>query len=220
MVRQRARTNYKCYICGSKKADTRDHIFPKNLFPRPMPHNLPTGPACRDCNNSLSDDEELFRALVTSGMAYETTSGRHIWDKRVRPSLQQNRRGFKSLLRKLITEVNLPSGIALGLEFKPERVNRVLVKIAKGLYYKDTGEPLPDNVKHLFRYDDPRKLIEPPFDEAIKDAKKSVLGENVIVYWRNTVEDDPANSMTWLVFNRYHCFLLLTYTDNVLEEAD
>lgn len=218
--RRRVRTNCTCYLCGSKQADTRDHIFPKNLFPRPMPANLPTGPACRESNNSFSDDEELFRALVTSGMAYETTSGRHIWDKRVRPSLQQNRRGFKTLLRKLVTEVKLPSGSALALEFKPERVNRVLSKIAKGLYYIDRGESLPNNVKLLFRYDEPRKLIEPPLDEAIKGAKKTVLGENVIVYWRNTVEGDPANSMTWLVFNRFHCFLILTYTENVLENAD
>ncbi|MFC2040929.1 hypothetical protein ACFLTY_01205 [Chloroflexota bacterium] len=84
----------------------------------------------------------------------------------------------------------------------------------------DRGEPLPNNVELLFRYDEPRKLIEPPLDKAIKGAKKTVLGDNVIVYWRNTVEGDPANSMTWLVFNRFHCFLILTYTENVLEKAD
>lgn len=144
-----------------------------------MPTDLPTGPACRECNNSFSDDEELFRALVTSGMAYETTSGRHIWDKRVRPSLQQNRRGFKTLLRKLVTAVKLPSGTALGLEFEPGRINRVLSKIAKGLYYIDRGEPLPNNVKLLFRYDEPRKLIEPPLDKGIKGAKKQFWGRTL-----------------------------------------
>jgi hypothetical protein len=98
----------------------------------------------------------------------------------------------------------------------------MLRKIAKGLYYLETGKPLPDNVKLLFKYagDEPRKLIQPPLDEAIKSAKKTVLGENVIAYWRNTIDGDPANSMTWLVFNRFHSFLILTYTENVLEKTD
>ena len=114
----------------------------------------------------------------------------------------------------------MPYGIALGLEIEQERVNRVLSKITKGLYYIDTSKSLPDNVKLLFRYDEPRKLIEPPLNEAIKGAKKTVLGENVIAYWRNTIDEDPANSITWLVFNRFHCFLILSYTENVLEKAD
>ncbi len=113
----------------------------------------------------------------------------------------------------------MPSGRALGLKIEPERVNRVLSKIAKGLYYIDTGKSLPDNVKLLWRYDKPLKLVEPPLDEAIKGAKERVLGENVIAYWRNTIKGDPANSMTWLVFNHFHCFLILTYTENVLEKS-
>ncbi|MFH0769368.1 MAG: hypothetical protein V1932_07375 [Chloroflexota bacterium] len=119
--------------------------------------------------------------------------------------------------------VKLSSGDnTVALEIDQNRVNSILNKIAKGLYYLDTGEPLPNNVKLLFRYagDEPRKLIEPPLDEAIKGAKRTVLGENVIAYYRNIVEGDPANSMTWIVFNRFHSFFILTYTENVLEKAD
>lgn len=132
-----------CYLCGNKLAETRDHIFPKNLFPRPLPSHLLTAPSCGECNNSLSDDEELFRAFVALGVAYETSSGYRIWTERVRPSLQLDRRGFKTLLLRLIKDVKLfsPNGMYVGnakaLLVDQERINRVLEKIARGLYYLD-----------------------------------------------------------------------------------
>ena len=212
--------NQICYLCGKKQAETRDHIFPRNLFPRPLSSNLPTVPCCQDCNNSLSNDEEVCRTSVASGKAYETLSGHRIWDERVRPSLKQNRRGFKTLLRKLVREVKLsPMGIyAVVLEIDQNLVNRVPKKIAKGLYYLDKGEPLPDYVELLYKYagDEPQKLIEPPFDKAIQGAKRAELGQGVVTYWRNIIKDDPSNSMTWLLFYNVHPFLILSVNENIL----
>ena len=208
--------NHTCYLCGNKQAETRDHIFPKNLFPRPLPSNLPTAPCCQQCNNSLADDEEIFRTVVASGEAYETPSGRRIWDERVCPSLIQNRRGFKTLLRKLVRVVKLSSGDnAVALEVDQKRVNSVLNKIAKGLFYLDKGEPLPDYVELLFKYavDEPQKLIEPPFDKAIQGARRTELGKGVVTYWRNIINGDPSNSMTWLLFYNVHAFLILTVNE-------
>jgi len=159
--------NRMCYLCGNNQAGTKDHIFTKNLFPKQLPPYLPTAPCCTKCNNSLADDEEIFRILVASGRAYETESGLRIWDERVRPSLKQNRRGFKTLLRKLVKTVKLSSGVSVeALEIDQKRVNSVLKKIAKGLYYLDKGEPLPDYIELLFKYSgyDCSKLTEPPFD--------------------------------------------------------
>jgi len=217
-----------CYLCGKKLADTRDHIFPQNLFPRPLPCNLPTAPSCEECNNSLSDDEELFRTFVASGVALETPLGYRIWTERVRPSLQQNRRGFKTLLRKLVREVKSfsPQGICLGdamaLEINQERVNPVLKKIARGLYYLDAGQPLSDQVCLLFQYakEDWQKFVTPPLDEAFHRAKRTDLGEGVVTYWRNIMKNDPANSITWLVFYGVHPFIILTYREDVLPKTD
>ena len=215
--------NNICYFCGKNRAETRDHIFPKNLFPRPLPSNLPTVPCCQECNHSFSDDEEIFRTFVASGKAYETPSGRRIWDERVRPSLKQDRRGFKTLLRKLAREVKLSSGIiyAVALDINQKRINSVLNKIAKGLYYLDTGEPLPDYVELRFKYakDEPQKLIEPPFDKAIQGAKRTELGQGVVTYWRNIIKDDPSNSMTWLLFFNVHLFLILTLNEKTLAKT-
>jgi hypothetical protein len=107
---------------------------------------------------------------------------------------------------------------SFALEIDTSRIRHVLNKIAKGLYYIDVGKPLPDFVNIQFKYagNQPQILIEPPLDEPIKEAKKSVLGDNVVVYWRNTIKNNPANSMTWLVFNHFHSFLILTYMDHMI----
>jgi hypothetical protein len=51
----------KCIYCG-ESANTREHVPSKVFLSRPYPENLPTVPACFDCNNSFSEDE-LFLSL-------------------------------------------------------------------------------------------------------------------------------------------------------------
>ena len=218
----------ECYLCGGNGPATKDHIFPKCLFPQPRPSDLPTAPACPECHsNTLSKDEELFRVLAASGMAYEHSQGSRVWDQGVRPDLQGKRPGLKSLLRRLVREreVFSPGGIYLGselcLEFDPERINNVLSKIAKGLYYLDTGQSLPEDVVILAKYGDlnPEQLTAGDLGEAIRGANRIELGDQVVVRWRNTVKDDPRQSLTWLVFYGTNAFLICTYPKGLLEEA-
>jgi len=215
-----------CYLCGKKPAEDRDHIFPRNLFPEPRPANLPTVPSCRECNNSLSNDEEIFRSFIASGIAFETLSGYRIWTERIRPRLKKNTRGFKTLLRKLVKEVPVfsPNGNYLGtaptLQPEQEKIDRVLKKISKGLYYLETGHPLPDDVCLLFQYvgEDLQKMLAPPFDNAIQGAERIDFGQNVVTYWRKTIEDNPTNSITWLVFYGVKGFIIVTYQENTIFE--
>jgi hypothetical protein len=211
--------NKLCYICGTRLADTKDHLFPECLFPKPLPDNLPPRlPACKECNNSLSKDEELFRAFVASGMAYENKAGFRVWTERIRPDLKGKRAGLKPLLRSLtrLARVESQSGVHLGhtliLETDPEPINRVIRKMARGLYFLDTDEILPSDVEILIDYDAgrPERFVEPPFDEAIRGAERVDLGDGVLTYWRNKVKDDPACSITWLVFYRDKVFLVCT----------
>lgn len=211
----------QCYICGANTADTKDHLFPKGLFPRPLPTDLPQKlPACRVCNEGLSKDEEIFRIFVASGKAYERKAGHRIWTERVRPGLQGKRIGLKAYLRS-ITEV-LPvvsrRGGILGhvgiMEVEREPIHRVLNKIAKGFYFLDTGRILSGDVRILADYfDDPEQMVSPPLDEAIRRAKRVDLGDGVVTYWRNTVADDPALSITWLQFYQDKAFLICTFRE-------
>ena len=209
----------KCYLCGSKLADTRDHLFPSGWFNKPLPTNLITLPACSECNHALFSDEEQFRVFLASGMAYENEPGFRIWNERIRPDLKGGRPRLKPLIRSYIRKARVlsESGALLGhtliLEIDREIINRVLRKIAKGLYYLDTGAVLPENVQIVVDYANgkPERFTSPPLDEAIKGAKKVDLGDGVVTYWRNTMKDDPTNSITWLKFYGDKVFMICTY---------
>ena len=212
----------KCYLCGSRLASTRDHLFPSGLFNKPLPTNLPPRlPACTECNNALSSDEEQFRVFVASGMAYETEPGFRIWNERIRPDLKGDRPRLKPLVRSHIRKARVlsESGALLGhtpvLEMDREIINRVLYKIAKGLYYWDTGTVMPEDVQILVDSANgrPERFLSPPLDEAIKGAKRVDLGNGVVTYWRNTMKDDPTNSITWLMFykDKDKLFMICTY---------
>jgi hypothetical protein len=211
--------NNICYICGIREASTKDHIFSKGLFSKPRPSNIPRRlPACKECNNGSSKDEELFRVYLASGMAFEKYSGNRIWTDSIRLDLKGERPGLKSLIRSMIKPAKVYSKEGMFLtntlifDPPPEPINRVLRKIAKGLYYLDSQLSLPDDVETLIGYDNgkPDKFISPPLDKAFKTAKKVELGEGTIKYWRNIVKDKPEESLTWIQFYEDKVFLILT----------
>ena len=193
-----------------------------------MPSNLPRRlPACRQCNEGLSKDEEMFRVFVASGMAYERQAGFRIWTERIRPDLQGDRPGLKPLLESLakVVPVISESGDFLGqagiLEIERQPIQRVLYKIAKGLYFLDTSQVLPDDVQILADYsDEPERLVSPPLDEAIKGAERIDFGNGVVTYWRKRMRDDPTASLTWLVFYEDKAFLICTFRQETLESAN
>ncbi len=106
------------------------------------------------------------------------------------------------------------------LEMNSDPINRVLRKIAKGLYYLDTQRVLPSEVEILVGYDaeNPERFIYPPLDEAIRDAKKIELGEGEVTYWRNTIKDNPEESLTWIRFYEDKMFLICTTRQNTTLE--
>src|SRR5215469_1001870 len=53
-----------CVYCGLI-ADSKDHAPPKCLMLPPLPSNLITLPACKECNNGFSFDENVVRAFLS-----------------------------------------------------------------------------------------------------------------------------------------------------------
>lgn len=77
-----------CLYCGAE-ANTREHVPSKILLMKPFPSNLPVMPACFDCNNSFSLDEEYFTCVLGC-----------IIDETTDPELIKNSRVSKILKRK------------------------------------------------------------------------------------------------------------------------
>lgn len=121
-------------------------------------------------------------------------------------------------MARVLSESGALLGHTLILEVDREIINRVLSKIAKGLYFLDTGSALSDNVQIIVDYaaGQPERFISPPLDEAIKRAKRVDLGDGVVTYWRNTIRDDPSASITWLKFYEDKLFMICTFRKDTL----
>ena len=165
----------------------------------------------------MSKDEELFRVFVASGKAYEREAGFRIWTKRIRPDLQGDRPGLKPFLQSITEVVPVISesgellGHAAALRIDRQLIQRVLSKIAKGLYFLDTGEVLPGDVQIIVRDDDDLASLDSSLlDEAIRAAKRVDLGDGVVTYWRATEIDDPTASLNLLQFYQEKVFLTIT----------
>ena len=82
-----------CVYCGALSPQTRDHVPPACLFPRPRPTDLVTVPACEACNAAFSMDDEYFR-LAMLASATDHPQGAIAWTEamrslRKRPNLRR-----------------------------------------------------------------------------------------------------------------------------------
>lgn len=143
--------NTICVYCGKEKATTVDHVPPKCFFPKPRPHNLITVPACRRCNKEAEKDEEFFLATFMFSEASQSRVGKALWAEKMNRVYFRGR-GVGSAIRKRMNRVNLTtaSGIYYGkgfaLEIDYARLETVVTKIVRGLYYREYSEPLTKEV--------------------------------------------------------------------------
>ena len=138
----------RCFWCGRPGAATKDHVFPRGLFPEPMPEGVTpiTVPACRQHNGAFNLDEEYFRDFVV-GAAYEHPEARQIWDVRTVSALEKKPK-YRALLASQLQdfEVRSDTGLYLGtgsmMHADPRRIELVLRKIVTGLVFRESGNVL------------------------------------------------------------------------------
>jgi hypothetical protein len=72
--KRRKQKHGPCAFCR-KPASTRDHVPPKGLFGQPLPSNLITVPACRDCNAGAGQDDEVMQEMAVMWGAERSPDG-------------------------------------------------------------------------------------------------------------------------------------------------
>jgi hypothetical protein len=117
-----------------------DHAPSKSLLKDPRPENLPTVPVCKPCNSDFSKDEAYMVACLSAAISGTTDPA-----KQIIPSA-------KRILEKsepLQVQINRSSsyttiGGERRLVWKPdlERIERVVVKNARGHAFFEIGEPM------------------------------------------------------------------------------
>jgi hypothetical protein len=140
-----------CAYCGRREAVETDHVPPQALFAESDKPLLIRVPACSLCNRGASKDEEFLIWVITvsakaNGPAWKAACARRF----VQPAPMRHRMMATRLMATMRpVPVYSPAGIYLGTDdgYDPhlERVNRALNKVARGLYFHETGTRVPDS---------------------------------------------------------------------------
>lgn len=151
MVASRKARRYErvpCIYCGSD-ADTRDHVPPKSLLDTPYPPNLLTVPACRACNSGFAADEQYLLVVLAQIGTSRTLLAR------VSPGGQVDRTLTRSpgLEDRIIKSLTVDDEGRVLIAPEHDRINRVVAKIALGLYVLRYGRiPLLTQVEPVAVY--------------------------------------------------------------------
>lgn len=140
-----------CIHCNTalSEVDTNmDHVPSRSLLNRPFPKNLPTIEICRKCNNRFSGDEEYLAVFLKCVLAGSTDPEDHD-DRRATCALKRHKK-LRARIEKSRMEYQTLGG-DIRLLWKPEmpRIDRIVLKNARGHAFYEYGEPMLNAPSHV-----------------------------------------------------------------------
>jgi hypothetical protein len=203
-----------------------DHIPPRCLFSRPLPSNLITVPACTKCHGEMSKDDEYLRVALQMREGIEE----HPDVIKSRPTLLRSLEkpeavGMrKSLLASiLVAEQCTPSGIfiknGLAMKTRMDRVDRVVARIVRGLFYKHKGYVVPSGYDVVAGSEETVDKSPPDLRTALYEGVLNPMlatapvriGEGVFSFRLGFEPRDPNITCWILVFYEQAGFLGMTF---------
>jgi len=191
----------ECYLCG-KPATTRDHIPPQGMFPKPRPDNLITVPACYNCNNGRSLDDEYFRVVVSAG-SDDSPQSLNLLRQRIIPQMRERPGLILELMKSAVwVDINSPGGIYNGrgraLPFDRSRIQAVIDKVVRGLFFKHLGRRLSAGwLVDDFLY---KPSVRGEFQNAILKLPLYDVGDGSVFSYRCHFSDSSDESFWFLMF--------------------
>jgi len=188
-----------CFVCDAPATGV-DHVPPRSFFPKrkdlppgvaEVRRNLITVPACDDHNGRYSKDDEVASYVILLTHKANQLGVEQFLSKGLRAIT--GRKGLVDSIFKKIEVYQLPDGREIPtFEFDAERVDKVMERIARGLFFHEFGKrwecalslcadgPLmPDLSPSPYRRAIQR--LTPLFDHAPRK------GTNPAVFWYNLV---------------------------------
>ena len=202
-----------CYICCKAGSDDKDHVIPYSFFKKPRPANLLTLPAHHKCHSKM--DEEYFRILAAGQNLEQSTSANDLWKGKIFRSVGRNI-PLRELIRSSILD-NVPiiskGGIYMGstpaIRYNRNKLDPIIKKIVRGLYFQETRELLSFNTK--FTWD---VVNEKPIGPMLQILEGSQRGIKYIDVFESayTVVEESGLEVTawWLLF--YKGLLIVCFT--------
>uniref|UniRef100_UPI0031010A66 hypothetical protein n=1 Tax=Neorhizobium sp. EC2-8 TaxID=3129230 RepID=UPI0031010A66 len=126
-----------------------DHVPTKSFLLKPRPHHLPVVTICRECNNGFSRDEQYavtFLSCVLSG----STDPRHQRNPSAGRALADSA-PLRAMIERSKVEYQTLGGDKK-IVWRPDtvRLDRVILKNARGHAYFEFGEPMLEPPVHVW----------------------------------------------------------------------
>ncbi|WP_299250396.1 hypothetical protein [uncultured Cytophaga sp.] len=133
-----------CLYCGIREPDTNDHVPSKILLDRPFPDHLHMVRSCLECNNGFSLDEQYFACLIECVIC-GTSDIEKLNRKRIKDILIRQ----PKLKARLDLAKNESNG-NIFFKIEENRVNNVLVKLAKGHTKFENSQPIIEDPSSIW----------------------------------------------------------------------
>jgi len=141
-----------CIHCGESLAQTAtnaDHVPTQGFLQKPRPSHLPVVPICQSCNSSFSIDEEYMIAFLSIAICGSSELEKQK-GSRIGRMLQRHTK-LRNRIDNSKTEYETIGGDKK-VFWVPERdrIERVVIKNARGQVFFECGEPIFEAPAHVF----------------------------------------------------------------------
>jgi hypothetical protein len=193
--------------CGKeteRSGRNREHFIPRGLWDGPRPNRTLTVPAHKTCNGDFAVDDEFFRDVVVAMQgADKHPVARKLIDGKVTRSYERRPHLLAAHLRNFgMRETMTSSGMYLGakpvFEVEMDRLQRVLNKICRGLFYAHTDRPLAEtHVVQSFTVNDEK--LDDNLWFIISNLPPAVDFGDTVFRYRYYLGTQDANNSYWLL---------------------
>lgn len=212
--------NLICPLCGinsvqhnGKKYISCEHILPKSVFfDREDRDGLITVPSCYSCNNGTSGQDEIFKCfLSTILLGVDTPQKRELF-KSCKKTFDK-KPNWRANIIKSVSPLLVLYGQGYGhpVYVDMEPIERVIVKIIRGLYWKVTGMVADSGASVTIKYIEQGRSLDgellhmfQTFGKCIQKCKNQF--EAIFV-----IENMSSSSSAWLIrfYSQDFCLVFL-----------
>lgn len=200
-----------CVICGTRPAVTLDHVPPKGFFKGVVNAQLRTVPACRECNNGASSDDEDVRFFISVQIGKQNPASKQLWENGAHKSILRKktlREAFVANAREVVV-VGADGSHTTRIAFHVPVVTyqRVLERTTRGLYFLHCRRVLPASIPVNATMLTGVPNME---TEEIRMLNLENIGDGAFIYRYGILPDNPDSSLWIYEFHHAHWAMVTT----------
>jgi len=162
-----------CIYCN-ESANTKDHVPPRCFLDEPYPLNMTTVPACSQCNESFSKDEQYIMYLSDYLFSIEYNDGDFSREKAELTFAYNDK-----LEDRMIDSLKVVDNLGVYFNFEYERIIFIIRKISVGLLFLVFGNTKRVEVSNFI----PNTHLSFQQKEELENIKWIVVQENRFKYF-------------------------------------